>query len=297
MAFFNLVTNGNYYSNVVCLNFLTCWGSIWLYRLYLSIYSSKKTLLFLLVFVLPIPLFWMSGIRAEGWLLFFIAGALTRFHRLLKGIRWQDLSILILCLLGIMVLRSVLLLILIPVLLAWWMNQKFNWKTYTSMLAVMLASTLLFFASTYLNEKTNLPSLVVKRQQSFFALHGQTRISLDTLSASPASFIRIFPQAVRNSFLRPYVWEAKGILQILASLSTLFLLTLIVIYIFRSDRKLVQLLSEPLIFYPACFAFLLYLFIGYTIPFPGAIVRYKSVGEWFLIGPLLLSIRWRNRNK
>lgn len=293
MAIFNIITGGNYYVNIVCFNFLVCWGSIWLFRFWYNAYPSKKALLFFLVFILPVPLFWMTGIRAEGWILFFLAGGLISFERLLKSWQPKFLAWLVLSLIGILILRSVLLLILIPVLFAWWLQVKRNWKPAVAISTVLVLSLVVFFGTILVNPQKNLPALVVKRQQEFFSLHGQTRIGLDSLHQSPISFIQVFPQAVGNSFLRPFIWEAKGLLQYLASFNSMFLLFLLILFWWRPDSLKKIPFRDPRILYPAIFGILLFLFIGYTVPFPGAIIRYKSIGDWFLIIPLFMSINWK----
>lgn len=297
MAIFNLITNGNYYANVVCFNFLLCWGSIWLFRFFNNTYPNRRRLVFFSVFILPVPLFWMTGIRAEGWLLLFIAGALLSFERLTDRIKLGNLLWFLASIIGILILRSMLLFLLLPTMLCWWIQVKKGWRPWKPLALVFGLGLLVFFGSTLLDANANLPNIIIKRQAAFFALNGQTRIPLDTLSNQPQSFLKIFPQAVGNSFVRPFIWEAKGWLQVISSFSTMFLLVLIFAFFIRPRNSYTQLYAQPASFYPAVFAVLLYLFIGYTIPFPGAIIRYKSIGEWFLVVPLILSIRWKNTIK
>lgn len=293
MALFNFISRGNYYVNITFFNFLTIWGSIWLYRLFLPLYPNNKRNLFIILFLLPFPLFWMTGIRAEGWLLFFIALALKNFVRVLKHPKTSNWVGLLIAFIGILILRSVLLFLLIPVLACWWLYIKKNIKPIKSFLLVFGIGLVLFWGSTYISSTHNLPQVVIKRQQAFLALHGQTRFELDSLQANPISFLQIFPQAINNTIFRPYLWEAKGLLQWITAGSVLFLLASFIIYLLRRPSNDPIKRQDPLVLSTILFGLLLYIFIGYTVPFPGAIVRYKSLGEYFLLLSLLAGIKWK----
>lgn len=292
MALFNFISRGNYYVNVVFFNFLTCWGSVWLYRLFLPAFPNKRKEVFFFVFFFPFPLFWMTGIRAEGWLLFFLALALWRFSGWMKEKKIRHLFSFVLALAGMIILRSVLVFILLPILAAWWLQERRSWPAWRSMILVFGISGALFWASKWLDAEHNAPQMIVQKQAAFFALHGQTRFQLDTLEATPTSYLTLLPQAVANTFLRPYLWEAKGFLQWISAGSTLFLWALILLFVTQKAWRRIGK-WPPFLLYTALFGFLLYLFIGYTVPFPGAIIRYKSLGEYFLLLPLLLNINWR----
>ncbi len=292
MAFFNFISRGNYYVNVVFFNFMTCWGSVWLYRLFSPYYPEKKKELFFFIFLFPIPLFWMTGIRAEGWLLFFLALALLSFTRWMQAKGHKPLLLFFIALGGLIVLRSVLVFILLPVLMCWWLQEQRGWKGWKAMALVFGISGLLFWGSRWIDPVHNMPQLIVEKQAAFFALHGQTRFELDTLEATPGSFLKLFPQAITNIFVRPYVWEAKGFLQWVYAGSVLLLWVLVLLFIWQKSRQ--KRVQWPLLITNTfLFGLLLYVFIGYTVPFPGAIIRYKSLGEYFLLFPLFMGVNWR----
>src|SRR3954462_3400247 len=110
------------------------------------------------------------------------------------------------------------------------------------------------------------------------SLKGNTEFQLNRLEPNIPSFGKTFPQAFANTFLRPYPWEAKGALQLLASAEVIFFWCIFVL----SISRLKQVIAEPLAWFILLFAVSAYLFIGLTVPFPGAIVRYKIVPELLL---------------
>ena len=65
--------------------------------------------------------------------------------------------------------------------------------------------------------------MVADRQQAFMRLKG-TSFPLDTLKPTVKSFATTLPQAVGNTFIRPFPWEIEGLLQAMASLDILIFL-------------------------------------------------------------------------
>jgi len=94
-----------------------------------------------------------------------------------------------------------------------------------------------------------------------------------------------------NTFFRPYAWESKGVLQLISSLEVIAFWLLVLFYFVRGEKK--RDLVQPMFLTFLFFGITLYLFIGYTVPFPGAIVRYKTIGELLMILPFLAGIRWQ----
>jgi hypothetical protein len=54
-----------------------------------------------------------------------------------------------------------------------------------------------------------------------------------------------------------------------------------------------EALKKPLNLFSLTFGIIFYIFIGYVIPFPGAIVRYKAIPELLLLCVLAICTNWR----
>jgi hypothetical protein len=191
----------------------------------------------------------------------------------------------------VLVLRNALVLLLAPAIISWFIAVRYTRRPLFVFATVYGLSLVLFFCSALLSPPFNLPANVVNRQQQFMALKGNTRFGLDTLSASLPGFVKVFPQAFANSFLRPWIWEAKGILQVMAALETSVFWLLLLLIIARRKKESSATWQQPLVWVLLFSSVTLYLFIGYTVPFPGAIVRYKTIPELFLFVLLLINIR------
>ena len=293
LAIFNMYSRGNYYVNVVFFNLLTFWGQYLVFKLFTARFPHHRRLIFLLTFFLPAACFWLSGLRPDAWIMVSMGVALYYFHAWLHGNKTKHLLLFLAGLAGLVILRSPVLLVLIPGLAAWLIAEKTGRKPLPVFLIVYGAAVALVFGSAYLSPNMNMLTYIVHRQQEFLQLKGNTVFELNALEPTAGSFIATLPQAFVNTFLRPYPWEASGALQWMASMETMLILVLIAAaFVYGRNQGWT---TSPLVWLSIFFGLGLYLFIGYTVPFPGAIVRYKTIPELLFI--LAISMRMRTHRK
>lgn len=281
LAIFNIFSRGNYYINVVFFNLLTFWGQYLVFKVFAARFPEKRRLLVLLVFLIPPISFWLSGIRPDAWIMVFTGLALYYFHAWLQNNKLKHFLVFLLGVAGLVIFRSPMLLVLAPGLVAWFIADKTRKPAWIIFLTVYVVSVAAFFASSYLSPDANMLTYVVHRQQEFFQLKGNTVFELNALQPTATSFLQTLPQALANTFLRPFPWEAKGALQWMAALETLAVWLLLVSALARSKNH--HWKTSSLLWLSIFFGLGLYLFIGYTVPFPGAIARYKVIPELLLI--------------
>jgi hypothetical protein len=291
LALFNIFSRGNYYINVVFFNAIIFWGHYWLFSVLVTTFPGKRLPLLLLIFFCLPLLFWLSGIRADGLLLFFLSLFLLQFALYLHKRSRRAIVLSVMALIGLLIFRKALLLLLAPAIAAWFIAVRYNRKPVPVFLLVYGISGIIFFSSILVSTHTNLPMTIVHRQQEYMALQG-TRFQLDTLQPSITGFARVMPQAINNTFFRPYVWEAKGMLQIMTALELILFWLLVLLPFFRKDGQWKKYLTHPLLLFFLFFGVSLYLFIGYTVPFPGAIVRYKVLAELLLLTIPIICAKW-----
>jgi hypothetical protein len=291
LGLFNLISNGNYYVNVVFWNFLIFWGHYWLFCLLTKQFPSKRQLYFILVFLFPPAIFWLSGIRSDGMIFLSISLMLLHFHHWLIKRRLVSLLLWVVGVTGVLIFRPPFAALLIPALISWWLVARFSRRPLPTFLAVYSFAGLIFFGSLLL-PSDGFPGIVVRRQQEFIQLKGTT-FELDTLRPSIGSFAKVLPQAFTNTFLRPYPWEVKGLLQAMAGVETVLFWLIVLSVFINTDPGWKTNIKQPFLFAFIFFGFSLYLFIGYTIPFPGAIVRYKIIPEILLLTAIASCMRSR----
>jgi hypothetical protein len=250
LAVFNIFSRGNYYIDALFFDFVIFWGPFLLLKLLLRYFPTKKNILILILFFFPTTSFWLSGIRGEG--LIFLFMVITIYYSA-----------------------------------KWFTDHKISY-IILSLIGVAGISAIIFFGSALVSEKSNLPSAMVSRQQEFFQLHGNTIFKLDSLKPSFRSFLKIAPQAFSNTFLRPYIWETKGILQIVSALDIIVFWIFIFFLFFSPEKNWKTYLSNPILLLFLFYGFSLIIMIGYIVPFPGAIVRYKAVPELLLLSLIVM---------
>ncbi|HEV3224105.1 MAG TPA: hypothetical protein VGZ90_14555 [Puia sp.] len=284
LAFLNLLSGKNYYINVLWFEFLTIPGPLLLFKLLTKEFPLRSGMNFLLVFFIPSVIFWCSGIRAEGLLLLFMVLMIYngKAYARKPGIM-RALGILA-GFTGLLLLRYQFLLVFLPAFLAYSasLGNKESSPLYFNRIYIMAA--LIFLASLFLPPAFQLSRPVQNAQESFFRLVGNTRYQLDSLKPGPLNFIKVLPQAAANSILRPYPWEGKNLLQSISSVDVLFLIAGL-IYFFASPRYKEQI-NHPVFWLFLFYALSQLIGIGLAVPFPGAIVRYRSIA--FLLLALFL---------
>ncbi|NML23014.1 hypothetical protein HHL16_19205 [Pseudoflavitalea sp. G-6-1-2] len=282
-AFFNLVSGGNYYINIVFFSFITFWGHFWFFSLLVKLFPDQRKKWFLLVFFFPPVLFWLSGFRGDGLLFFFLSLCLLQGYRWLKTRSGWALAWAVLGFIGTFIMRDPVAMLLVPALLSVFITVRYNVKPWKSVIIVYGISAILFFVSVGLSPSFNPVKMIADRQAAFFALHGNTRYQLGELQPTVGSFLKVLPEAALNVFFRPAPWEAKGMLQLVSAADICFFWLLVLLALFRNRAAWKQRFNHPFLLFLLVTAVTLFIFTGFTVPFPGAIVRYKVIPELFLL--------------
>ncbi|HTE23392.1 hypothetical protein [Flavitalea sp.] len=294
-AFVNFLSGGNYYINIVFFNIPVFLGQYWLFRLLRKKFASPGWPVYAVVFLVPPVVFWLSGLRADGILFFMVMLAFREFSKLIERPAVRPVIIYILALACILILRSIVLMLLVPAFVSWFITRKTGKPPVPVFIAVYSTCIILVLGSILVSPERNAATVIVNHQRSFFELEGNTRFHLDSLEPEALSFVRILPQALNNTFLRPYPWEAKGALQYASVLEVLLFLFLVFLLSLRPIPGWKGVINHPFTLSFLCFAASLYVITGYIVPFPGAIVRYKIIGELFMMSIMTCCINWNRQ--
>ena len=292
LALFNLISQGNYYINVVFFNFLAFWGLFFLYKLLAAeITPAQRRMAAAVLFLFPPAVFWLSGIRTEGLLLLFTGILLYQFNKWLGEKKAINLLCGLGCLAMTIILRNGFAFLLVPSLLAWWVSARFRIPAKKVFAVTFIACIAAVTAGSFvLPQQLNALSVIANRQHEFLALKGNTRFHLTPLDDNPASFIKLLPEAAVNTFMRPFIWEAKGLLQWFAAIETMAVLLLLAFTAFVYVRNGAAIKNRCLLWLLLMTGLGNYIITGWVVPFPGAIVRYKIIPELLLLCACLLVI-------
>ena len=291
LALFNLISWGHYYTNVIIYSFITCFGSVALYRVMNDVFPSRKIVVLLVTFLLPSFLYWTSGIHKDGLIFLAFAFLIYALYFGFKNRKFTFYRIILIAisLLIILALRNFLIVTLFPAILAWAIAEKTSIKSTKVFIAVYLVFIILFFTIGYLLPNFNLPSYVTERQEAFIQHRGGSEVDVEKLEPNFLSFLKNTPQAISLSLLRPFPSDVRHLLSLAAAIEINLLLAFFIVFlIWRTKGPGLT----PFILFCIFFSISVLLMIGYTVNFLGAIVRYRSIVLPFLIIPMMALIEW-----
>lgn len=286
LAVLNLFSGKNYYTDVLLFEFLTIAGPLLIFKLLANEFPLRIGMNFILIFFIPSVIFWCSGIRAESLLLMFMALVIFNGKAYTRKSRLKSLLGILVGLIGILLIRYQFLIVFLPAFVAYFISLKKTKKPVQYFRNTYLVLGLVFIVSLFFPSAYQFSEPLRHSQGSFFQLKGNTRYHLDTLKPGPKSFLEILPQAIANSALRPYPWEGKNLMQSVSSIDVLFLVAGL-IYFLASPRRREQI-NHPVYWLFIFYGLTQLIIIGYVVPFPGAIVRYRSI-SFFMVSLFLYS--------
>lgn len=297
LSFFNILSRGNFFINIIFYNFLIFFGSVSLYKIFISLFPEKKAGLIIILFLLPSLLYFTAGVHKDG--LIFLGLGISCYYLFLlikKGLSIKNFLWLLLGLAIIFLLRNFVLITLFPAIIAWIIsekNRKFILQTY---IFVYLFFILIFFSIGNLLPAFNLPEYVSIRQIAFVQISkaSESAININPLFPNFRSFLNNAPQAINHSLMRPYLTEKGSLLSIFAAMEIFIYQVLFFLFLlFRLKNKK----TDAFIYFCIFFSVSMFLMIGYTIPIMGAIVRYRSIYLPFILIPILFNIDWEKLRK
>ncbi len=287
LAVFDVFSGGRYYVNVIFYNMIVFWGCYCLFKMLATKYRYKRLLWLIFIFYFPPLLFWTSGIRKDGLCFAMVCGLIYQLYFLLersKSIKRILFAVLLFCMLFLM--RNYLAISFIPVFICYAVAIKFPKHALLIFFIVSFFCAVIFFV-TALSARFNLPQKMAERQHAFLQLPGNSYVQTDSLSGSFKSYVKNLPQAVNHVFFRPYFFEATGMLYLFSFIENLFFYFLLIFTFIKISPAWKRIINDPLLLSFIMLALINYIIIGYTVPFIGAIVRYKANFEIFFILVLL----------
>ena len=287
LAVFNVFSGGNYYIDVIFFNALSFWGLYLIYIVAKKQIQKNGLLLFCIVFFLPSCLFWNSGIDKDGLIVFFTGTLIYAVHYCITVKRTAgQLVIGALSFALIFLLRNINALMLLPAVAAWWISVKIvPVRPYLAYVIIYSVCIVFFFLSVSFPSKFNLPLKLAEKQHQFLMLEANTVLSLTPLKPTVRSYTEVLPQAANHVFLRPYITEIKSPFHLMAFVEIVLIASIIIVAVLSSAKHMLRQLLQPFCLFLIMVSLSGLLIIGYTVPFTGAIVRYKALYTVLLLLP------------
>jgi hypothetical protein len=285
-AILNLITNKNYYINMMILNFVSLFGLLNLLKVFEYYFPTKKNLQLAGIFLVPSFLFWNSGMHKDIIIVTILCFSIYWFHTFLLNNNKKKIILLLLSLSFLFILKNYLVVILFLSFICWWALEKLPFKKISVLIFLFISLIALIYVSTQLSQTFNIAHYISLKQQEFKSIEGNSVIDLPNIEPTALGLIQYFPYALNVSFFQPNYSSSSSLFVILSS-SELFLLLFLIIYFLWKRKEKLNSYSFFIIFF--CLAILL--ISGYTVTFFGSIIRYRSM-IWPLIIPLALSLKF-----
>jgi hypothetical protein len=291
---------GYFHVHTVFFCFFSLVGLTAIYKTFIPVLKDKSKELLCVVFFVPSVLFWGSGALKEGVVLFSIGLLIYHFN---KSVNVKSVFICLGMTLLLGVLKFYVLVALVPGLLfMFWINQTTTSKLFLKFITVITVTVTL---GLNINRFTGIPDpfqILSQKQEDFNKLAGGLQtglnnkpipkagsvIKINKIEPTFLSFVKNSPQAFVNTLLRPFVWESRSPIILMASIENMVVILFIILCLLFS--KPFKKTGWQYVLFCLSFSVIQLLFIGSTIPVVGAIVRYKVPVLPFLLITFLLML-------
>jgi hypothetical protein len=278
-ALVRLFSFGVYHVHTVFASFLSLIGLVALYKAFIGALPGMGRLLTAGIFLWPSVLFWGSAPIKEALLFLGLGLFLLNAFRLMQGpLHWTGWLALLFGILLQAVLKSYVLLVLLPGLFAlWWCRRTADRRALLKFATVYAACLLIALGLPLLDHNLDALSLIQGKQEDMLGVvrlaAPGSYIAGTPLTPDLGSFIAQAPHAVYLTFLSPLTTWDLGAMGAIGALENLLLVLLLPAALWV--RRPLGEIDLPLLFFCLGFCLLLGLLIGWTTPVVGALVRYR----------------------
>ncbi|MFK7798131.1 MAG: hypothetical protein AB8E82_11805 [Aureispira sp.] len=268
-------TNGLYGVHLFFIGLLGWLASLNFYHIFKKVLYLPKQLLLICCFFLPSLSFWTAGMHKDVYVYYglslFCLG-LLRWQQQENKV-WQPLIS------GVLVIgltRYYLLALLLPAAVAYLITLRQK-RVFISYALVYLASLVIALISCELLLGKSVFELLSQRQLAFLAEKGGSSI-IDVIPFEPTlgGVLSALPAAIFNIIGRPFLWECKDILQLVASLEMISFMVLLTFSL--SYRKTATTNIHPLVYFLLAYTISNLLLVGLLVYNIGTLVRYRAIG-------------------
>jgi len=291
-AIFDLFSFGYYHVHTVFMCFFSLIGLTALYKAFVPFLQKLKLLLLIGIFLIPSVLFWGSGVLKEGVVIFSMGLLIWSLFKVVEKPNVKYLSVLIISILILLFIKVYVIIALAPGIIGFILLKKKNRRhPLLVYFSIAIAGSLISLSVHKKIPEIDLITKLYFKNVDFIKMSERTRSNsafyITRLNNNPIGFVKMIPSALTNTTFRPFIWESKSAMMLFNSLENITLFLFGTLCLFLSKKR--ANIDFKLVGFCMTFIIILYLFIGWTTPISGAIVRYKIPGwPFFMILSLLI---------
>ena len=298
-ALLNIVTLGNFYVNTLLFSLLTFCGQLTLYNFLKQVLQKDKRPAFIASFLLPSTLIFIAAIHKDGIIFTALAFfSLNLYQGSKKGFTPGKILSLLFCFVILFFIRSYVALVIAAACLLFILILKLKYKPVYIITCFILVSWLSIFTLERLVPNFKPLHLIVQKQTDFLAIEkANTQINIPLLSPNIVNLTKEAPAALSRAILHPNPLAFSDPVYLFFAIENTIYLCLFLLFFIVHRKIIYSELNKATLVYCLSICVLIFLFIGYTIPVSGAILRYKSIYLPYLLGFVIAGINWNKFTK
>jgi len=287
------IMTGGTYSGTALLFALISFSGLWaMFMAFCKLFPNQILGLAIAILFIPSTIFWGSGILKDsityGMLGWSTAAVIQLLYWRRRPLLW--LFILVISLVLAFKIKEYIVLSFVPAAMIWayfvLIKKLRNKMTRILVAPFVVASIVTISVYTVYKVGENSPRYSISNLAETARItaydigrwtgrNAGSRYDLGDFDGTPSSMIRLAPAAINVSLFRPYIWEVRSPLMLLASLEgmVLFIFTLIILY--RMLWYKINVLTSPAAWFSLVFSITFAFAVGISTYNFGTLFRYK----------------------
>jgi hypothetical protein len=313
-AFIDLFTFSTYSATAVVFAALSFAGSWMMFLAFYRIYPQLVYWLALAIFFIPSVFFWGSGLLKDtlvmgalGMALYMLQSVFILRKNIVVSLFW-----LLVAMLTIYMAKKYVLLCFAPaaIMLVFFQHLLVVRSVMLRVLLVPAMIVLLFVTSYYSvvkigegDSKYAIDKLAITAQITAYDIGFYTgrdagsTYSIGMPDGTFAGMLRMAPQAINVTLFRPYLWEARNPLMLVAAVESVAILMMTLFLIFRGPVRFARAFTDPYVLFCIIFSITFAFAVGVSTFNFGTLVRYKiPMMPFYVIGCILIYHHSPGRN-
>jgi hypothetical protein len=308
----DLITFSSYSATAVLFSIFSFIGMWMFFLTFYKMYPHLHKRLAIAAFFVPSVFFWGSGLLKDTITLACLGIAVYMTHQIFIRNRITFLNVVLLpfVLFIIFKIKIYILLTFLPTAIVWILLSRLKNIRYTLVKFLLFPFVILGSISlAYLailrtgegSTKYSVDNLAKTAQITAYDIRYYTGkdagsgYSLGELDGSFASMLRLAPAAINVTLFRPYLWEVKNPLMLLAALEGFAFLIAVLYVIVIAKNLIFKAIFNPNVLFVFMFSIVFAFAVGVSTFNFGTLVRYKIPMLPFFVVMLVLTADYLNK--
>ncbi|MBL0049524.1 MAG: hypothetical protein IPP32_15670 [Bacteroidetes bacterium] len=296
----------SYLVTSIILGAVSYLGTWRLYILFCEIYPSLYKQFRISILLVPSVLFWGSGVLKDTYTLMAASWFTYSFYRVFVVPKKVTINVIMMIFMAYLLIKikPYIFIALMPGALLWLSVERVkrinNWllKILAGPLLIVFLSVMGYFLlntlSSGFGQYSSTQGILQKAQNTQVDLkqgyYGGNSFDIGDFDASITGALEKLPAAIVAGLFRPFLWESKNFVMVIAALENSVLMFLSIFLLFKLGiyRFYKVIAHEPILFFSIIFSLFFAFSIGLTTSNFGAMVRYKIPAIPFYLSSLII---------